>query len=259
MRRSFSSLVLLVGSIATASLPAADKLPDQAANRRARRRRAGPARRGQRRQCRAVEAADQGLAGRARPGRSQLAHGPPPRRPKQWLPLAEVVSQAAQDPDQEQYRTLRDRAAGNPRALRDLARWCAKHDWNDRARLHYAAALGTSKADASFKAEAVEKLNLVQVEGNWLTKEKIQARQEEAKADSGIAGQMAAEAQGPAADHRRRGLRQRDKAIAEFARARRPGDDPRPRIVPARRRRGFSGAGGEEAGDVSRTLRRPRR
>jgi FOG: HEAT repeat len=100
----------------------------------------------------------------------------------QWKPLAEVVSAAAQDPDQEQYSTLRDKAAGNPRALRDLARWCAKRQWHDRARLHYAQLLADPQADAAQKSDAVEKLNLVQVNGAWLTKEEVEARQEEAKA-----------------------------------------------------------------------------
>ncbi len=100
----------------------------------------------------------------------------------EWRPLAEIVSTAANDPDQEQYRTLRERAAASPRALRDLARWCAKLGWYDRARLHYAQLLAHPKAEAGQKSEAVEKLNLVPVGGAWLTKEEVAARQEEAKA-----------------------------------------------------------------------------
>jgi len=100
----------------------------------------------------------------------------------QWKSLAEVVSQSANDSDQEQYRALREKATGNPRALRDLARWCTKHGWQDRARLHFAQLLALPSAEASQKSEAVEKLNLVQVGGGWLTKEEVQARQDEAKA-----------------------------------------------------------------------------
>jgi hypothetical protein len=99
-----------------------------------------------------------------------------------WRPLAEIVSAAASDPDQVQYRALREKSATSPRALRDLARWCTKFGWHDRARLHYAQLLANPKAEAGQKSEAVEKLNLVQVNGAWLTKDEVQARQEEAKA-----------------------------------------------------------------------------
>ncbi len=104
------------------------------------------------------------------------------RSSDEWRPLAEIVSAAANDPDQQQYDALRDRAANNPKALRDLARWCAKLGWHDRSRLHYAQLLAHPKAEAGQKSEAVEKLNLVPAGGAWLTKEEVAARQEEAKA-----------------------------------------------------------------------------
>ena len=100
---------------------------------------------------------------------------------QEWQPLAEAVSAATQSPDEGTYRELRDKA-DSPRQLRELARWCDKHGWPDRARLHYAQLLANPKADDSYKSEAVEKLNLVQVNGAWLTKDEVAARQEHAKA-----------------------------------------------------------------------------
>jgi hypothetical protein len=100
---------------------------------------------------------------------------------EQWQPLAEAVTAATNSSDEATYRQLRDKA-NSARQLRELARWCDKHGWNDRARLHYAQLLANSKADDSYKSEAVEKLDLVQVNGVWLTKEEVASRQEQAKA-----------------------------------------------------------------------------
>jgi hypothetical protein len=55
-------------------------------------------------------------------------------------------------------------------------------NWHDRARLHYAQLLANPNADAGQKSEAVAKLNLVQVGGHWLTREELEAREQEAQA-----------------------------------------------------------------------------
>jgi len=139
-----------------------------------------------------------------------------------WRPLAEVVSQAASDPNQEQYRSLRDKAAENPRALRELARWCTKLGWHDRARLHYAQLLANPKAEAGQKSEAVEKLNLVQVGGHWLTKEELAARQQEAKAIQESLARWRPKLKTFQLVIDGDDFTQRDKAIAELAKL----DDP---------------------------------
>ena len=144
-----------------------------------------------------------------------------------WRPLAEVVSQAASDPNQEQYRSLRDKAAENPRALRELARWCTKLGWHDRARLHFAQLLANPKAEASQKSEAVEKLNLVQVGGNWLTRDEVAARQQEAKAIQESLAKWRPKLKTLQLTIDGDDFTQRDKAIAELAKL----DDPA--MIPA--------------------------
>ena len=145
----------------------------------------------------------------------------------EWRPLAELVSSAANDPDQVQYRSLREKSAASPRALRDLARWCAKLGWNDRARLHYAQLLASPNAEAGQKSEAVEKLNLVSVNGAWLTKEEVQSRQEDAKAiqESLVKWRPRLKALQQIIDGE--DFAKRDKAIAEFGKL----DDPT--MIPA--------------------------
>lgn len=105
-----------------------------------------------------------------------------------WLPLAEAVARKAQDPLEDQYRTLRDKAASGAKGpaaakgLRDLARWCGKQGWTDRARLHYAQLLSLPDVEASMRAEAVEKLDLVQLGGQWLTREELKEHEAERQA-----------------------------------------------------------------------------
>lgn len=227
MRRSVSFLVLAAGLATSAFAWGGDKLPDHAALADAR------------------EDVSQALLAEVQGNNDQRSkrltkawlavpdlaeanwHMARVRVAGQWKPLAEVVSQSANDADQEQYRTLRDKAAGNPRALRDLARWCAKRDWNDRARLHYAQLLALPNAETSQKSEAVEKLNLVQMNGAWLTKEEFQARQEEVQSiqDSLAKWRPKLKALQEMIDST--DFAKRDRAIAEFEKL----DDPA--MIPA--------------------------
>ena len=94
-----------------------------------------------------------------------------------WLPLVKVNSQAASDPDLPRYRELRDKAANDPKALRDLARWCKKQGWPDIARLHYAQLLDNPSADDEMRKEAVKELDLHQVDNVWVTGKVLQASQ----------------------------------------------------------------------------------
>lgn len=105
-----------------------------------------------------------------------------------WLPLGEAVARMAQDPLEDQYRKLRDKALGGAKgpaaakSLRDLARWCDKQGWTDRARLHYAQLLSLRNLDDAARAEAIEKLDLVAVGGKWLTREELKEHEAEHRA-----------------------------------------------------------------------------
>jgi hypothetical protein len=105
-----------------------------------------------------------------------------------WLPLGEAVARKAQDPLEDQYRKLRDKALGGAKgsaaakSLRDLARWCDKQGWTDRARLHYAQLLSLPNLDDAARAEAIEKLDLVAVGGKWLTREELKEHEAEHRA-----------------------------------------------------------------------------
>src|SRR5690349_12477584 len=93
------------------------------------------------------------------------------------VPLSQVRRQAASDPNLAKYRQIREKAA-SPKALHDLAHWCDKQGWHDRARLQYAQVLADARSDAAARQEAVRKLDIVPVGGAWLTKAEVQARQE---------------------------------------------------------------------------------
>jgi hypothetical protein len=99
-----------------------------------------------------------------------------------WLPLAQVTSQTAGDPDWTQYRDLRGKAGASPKALRDLARWCSKRGWHDVAAVHFAQLLASPASDAEMKQEAVKALDLKATAGGWITAAELRQRQEQAQA-----------------------------------------------------------------------------
>jgi hypothetical protein len=96
----------------------------------------------------------------------------------EWLPLAQAAARAAANPDRVKYEELRERAT-NAKALRDLARWCQKHDMPDRSRLHYAQLLVNAALDGQTSREALEALELEQVGGMWFTREEVVARRKQ--------------------------------------------------------------------------------
>ena len=73
-----------------------------------------------------------------------------------WMSLAAAQEHSASDPQMAEYRRLRLDAKGNPKLLRNLARWCTKAGWDDLSRLHYAQLLTTADADAELQHEALE-------------------------------------------------------------------------------------------------------
>ena len=98
-----------------------------------------------------------------------------------WLTLAEAEQQTAADPRLAEYRQLRT-AATNAALLRNLARWCNKTGWDDRARVHYAQLLTRTDATADSRQEAIKNLDLHYAGGSWISGEDLQAQKEEAGA-----------------------------------------------------------------------------
>jgi hypothetical protein len=98
-----------------------------------------------------------------------------------WLPLADAEAVATSDANRTKYDELRDKAS-DAKEIRDLARWCQKNGYRDRARLHYAQVLAHAAADADMKSEAVKELDLQKLGDAWLTREEFEARKAEARA-----------------------------------------------------------------------------
>ena len=168
----------------------------------------------------------------------------------EWRPLAELVSSAANDPDQQQYRALRDSAADNPKSPPRpgppvyQARLARPGPPALRPALGPSQGRGRAKVRSGREAQSRA--------GEWRVAHQGRSPVPPGRGEGhpGIARQMAATAQGTPANHRRRRFceaRQGDRGTGQ---ARRPGDDPRPRIVPDRRPRRLSRAGGEEAGCI---------
>jgi len=99
-----------------------------------------------------------------------------------WLELSSAEQQAASDSRIAEYRKLREEAADNPKLLRNLARWCIKMGWEDTARLHYAQLLKTRGADLESKQEAIKRLDLYNVDGNWVTGKELAVQRQKTKA-----------------------------------------------------------------------------
>jgi len=98
-----------------------------------------------------------------------------------WLSLSEAEQQAADDPKLAEYRKLRDEAGGNPKLIRNLARWCVKAEWDDLAGLHYSQLLSRSDIDGDIQAEAIKRLDLHNVRGVWMTGSELKEHQERAQ------------------------------------------------------------------------------
>jgi hypothetical protein len=100
---------------------------------------------------------------------------------EEWLSLAEAEQKTAADPRLAEYRELRT-AAENSTLLRNLARWCARTGWDDRARLHYAQLLTHGDANGDSRQEAIKNLDLHYVGGSWVSGEDLAIQKEEAAA-----------------------------------------------------------------------------
>jgi hypothetical protein len=99
----------------------------------------------------------------------------------QWETVAQVANHTANNSDWAKYRELREKAAGNPKAVRDLGRWCQKANWFDVARVHYAQVLASPAATDAMRVEAAKELELNQVGGAWITKDEFAKRASTAK------------------------------------------------------------------------------
>jgi hypothetical protein len=109
-------------------------------------------------------------------------HSAKVRLDERWLALAEAEKQAASDSRLAEYRKFREDAKNSPRLLRDLARWCMKAGWDDTGRVHYAQLLARSDVDDDTLKEAITRLDLQLVAGEWLTGDEMRARQQRARA-----------------------------------------------------------------------------
>src|SRR5262249_36938342 len=98
-----------------------------------------------------------------------------------WLNLADEEEHANHDPQLAEYRKLRSQAEGHTNLLHGLARWCWKAGWDDTARLHYTQLLTRGDLNAETQAEAIQRLDLHQVNGTWLTGEELKLQQERAR------------------------------------------------------------------------------
>jgi hypothetical protein len=99
-----------------------------------------------------------------------------------WLSYLEAEAAAASDTTLAEYRKLREEASDSSKLLRNLARWCMKTGWDDAARLHYAQLLCRGDADAEMQTEAIKRLELQNVGGEWITRRDLETRQQSMKA-----------------------------------------------------------------------------
>jgi hypothetical protein len=99
-----------------------------------------------------------------------------------WLTLSEAQEQSLGDAQIQEYHRLRDEVGGNPKLLRNLARWCAKNGWHEIGRVHDLRLLSRNDVDADTQAEAIKRLDLRNVGGAWLTSEELKQRQQRQKA-----------------------------------------------------------------------------
>jgi hypothetical protein len=95
----------------------------------------------------------------------------------EWLSVKAAMEQAAADETLREYRSLRDKAEGNPAMELDLAQWCTKHQMPDRARLHHWRVLTHPKATEKQIASAAKQLDLVSVGGMILTRDELKQEQ----------------------------------------------------------------------------------
>jgi hypothetical protein len=134
---------------------------------------------------------------------------------EEWLPLGEAINRRVGDADEAKYAELRT-AATSAKTLRDLARWCRKHDMLDRARLHYAQLLTSTAVDGETQREAIGALELENFRGQWLTHEEVVSRRKQmAETQSALEKWLPVlQRLQPAIDGN--DFRRRDEAIAEF-------------------------------------------
>ena len=98
-----------------------------------------------------------------------------------WTPVKEVQESLGEDEKRAQYRELRERAESDVGRQLTLARWCARTGFSERSDLHYAYLLMHPIATEKVRQEAMDKLDLQQVGGEFLTEQQIKQQQKTVK------------------------------------------------------------------------------
>jgi hypothetical protein len=100
---------------------------------------------------------------------------------REWIDVADAQRLAAADPVLAQYRELRPKVGNDPSRQLALARWCARQERPDLARLHYTLLAQNPQAGARLREEALKSLNLRNVGGVLMTEEELRAHREAAE------------------------------------------------------------------------------
>jgi len=98
-----------------------------------------------------------------------------------WLTVKDCQQLIAADKRLDEYRRQRDELDGNPRRELTLARWCAKNDWKDTAKFHYARLLRYPDASEAARDEALRILDLRMVDGQFFTASELAEYEQQAK------------------------------------------------------------------------------
>lgn len=95
-----------------------------------------------------------------------------------WMTMDEAARLAVANERLAQYRKFRDDALGNAESELTLARWCARSQLDDEAKLHYARLLDANGVDQKARAEAMRVLGLRNVGGRMVSDDDLRHQRE---------------------------------------------------------------------------------
>jgi len=98
-----------------------------------------------------------------------------------WVTVEQVREVLTKDETLARYRELRERAEFDVERQLQLARWCARNGFSERSDLHYSYLLMNPNSTNKVRQEAMDRLELQQVGGEFLTEQQIKRQQETAK------------------------------------------------------------------------------
>ncbi|MCA9171799.1 MAG: Hint domain-containing protein, partial [Planctomycetales bacterium] len=97
------------------------------------------------------------------------------RYKNEWLPVDEVESRVATDPDIAEYRKLKAALNGDSQRTLALATWCMKRGMPDAAELHLRQVLASRESRAADQQDAARRLGLERVGDRWLSSAEAKA------------------------------------------------------------------------------------